>query len=78
MRQRFSAARVCSSENYTQSRKVHKAYLDRRHEENACLVAEITATIVVKPRYFTKCFGRLMEITEAEAMRLDISMVITK
>ena len=78
MRQRFNAARVCSSQDYTQSKRAHRAHLDRRHEENACLVAEITATIVLKPRYFTKCFGRLIEITEADAMRLDISMVITK
>lgn len=43
MRQRINRACVASSSNYTQSKKVHRAYLKEQHEKNNIILMAIAA-----------------------------------
>lgn len=64
MRKRFNSQRVCSSENYTSSIRAHHNDLVRNHQSQT--IVEISKTIVVKKRYYTYVFGKLINITEQE------------
>lgn len=50
-RQRFNAARICSSDNYKESKKAHVSYLQRTHQDRLNAIDKIP----VKPS--KKLFG---------------------
>lgn len=77
MRKKFKSERVCSSENYTQSRRIHAEYLIRLHDQNSIEIQKITESISVK-HYFVSCFGKLVEITRAEAIKIEQSVKIIR
>ena len=50
--------------------KAHIEYIKKWHENNKKVVEEVSATIVIKPKYYARCFGHLQRITERQAMIL--------
>ena len=41
MRQRFKTSRLCSSDNYVISKRMHKAFLIEEHNKNAVVLEHI-------------------------------------
>lgn len=64
MRKRFNAQRICSSEGYESSIRAHHNDLARNHQSQT--IVEISKTIVIKKRYYTKVFGKIINIQESE------------
>lgn len=75
MKRRFKRSRICSSENYELSRKVHIQYLRELHYKNVVLIEEIVKISNVK-RAYVKCFGELIPITLEEAHKIEKSVTI--
>lgn len=64
MRKRFNSQRICSSESYESSIRAHHNDLARNH--NCQTIVEISKMIIVKKRYYTKVFGKIINIQESE------------
>ena len=75
MRKRFKQTRVCSSDNYTLSKKLHKAFLIEEHNKNAVVLEHIITKHSTK-KAFVRVFGELMPITIEEAERIGTSVTI--
>ena len=75
MRKRFKTSRLCSSENYIISKKLHKAFLIEEHNKNALVLEHIITKDSTK-KAFVRCFGELMPITLEEAERIGTSVTI--
>lgn len=75
MRKRFKQSRVCSSDNYTLSKKLHKAFLIEEHNKNAVVIEHIIEKCSTK-KAFVRVFGELMPITIEEAERIGTSVTI--
>lgn len=75
MRKRFKQTRVCSSDNYTLSKKLHKAFLIEEHNKNAVVIEHIIEKCSTK-KAFVRVFGELMPITIEEAERIGTSVTI--
>ena len=73
MRQRINRQRLCSSENYEVSRKLHIEYIKEFHKEH---IVEIEKYILEEKRYYVSVFGKLVEISETEALRIKDSVRI--
>ena len=70
MRKRFKTSRLCSSDNYIISKRMHKAFLIEEHNKNAVVLEHIIE------KHFVRCFGELMPITLDEAERIGTSVTI--
>ena len=75
MRKRFKQTRVCSSDNYTLSKKLHNAFLIEEHNKNAVVLEHIITKHSTK-KAFVRCFGELMPITLDEAERIGTTVTI--
>lgn len=75
MRQRFKVDRICSSDNYTLSRKIHKAFLMEEHKENTVAIKQIFTETSTKKAY-VKCFGKLIPLTENEVYKIEESVTV--
>ena len=75
MRKRFKQTRVCSSDNYVLSKRLHKAFLIEEHNKNALVLEHIITKNSTK-KAFVRCFGELMPITLDEAERMGTSVTI--
>ena len=75
MRKRFKQTRVCSSDNYVLSKKLHKAFLIEEHNKNAVVIEHIIEKCSTK-KAFVRVFGELMPITIEEAERIGTSVTI--
>lgn len=64
MRKRFNSQRICSSEGYESSIHAHQNDLARNHQSQT--IVEISKTVIVKKRYYTKVFGKIINIQESE------------
>lgn len=64
MRKCFNSQRVCSSESYESSVHAHRNDLARNHQSQT--IVKISKTIIVKKRYYTKVFGKIINIQESE------------
>lgn len=73
MRKRINRNSLCSSENYEVSRKLHIEYVREFHEEH---IVEIEKYILEEKRYYVSVFGKLVEISETEALRIKDSVRI--
>ena len=62
MRRRINTSKICSSDNYESS--VHRNDLARNH--NCQTIVKISKTIIVKKKYYTKVFGKIVNIQESE------------
>ena len=64
MRQRFKNNRICSSENYESSMRVHQKDLKENHAKlNNMIVKE---EIVLKKTAYIKVFGKLIKLDNIE------------
>lgn len=71
MRGRFKTTRVCSSDNYILSKKLHMNMLEENH------VKMVTKKeIVIKKQAYVKVFGNLMTITSSEVARFEKEITI--
>ena len=75
MRKRFKQTRVCSSDNYVLSKKLHKAFLIEEHNKNAVVLEHIITKNSTK-KAFVRCFGELIPITIEEAERIGTSVTV--
>ena len=75
MRKRFKTSRLCSSENYVISKRMHKTFLIEEHNKNALVLEHIITKNSTK-KAFVRCFGELMPITLDEAERRGTSVTI--
>lgn len=76
MRHRFNKERICSSENYELSKKLHNNYLREFHNIHIVEIEQLV--IMKKKKYFVSVFGKLIEISESEAFNIKDSVrVIT-
>lgn len=73
-RKRFSRNIIASSDSY--KKRSHDSFIKEQHEKNKDMIAEISVSIKVAPKYYIKCFGKLIQITEEEAMSTSIEVVI--
>ena len=63
-RQRFNTSRVCSTDNYALSQRIHHNELTKNHSRlQEMLVKE---EIVLKKTAYIKVFGRLIPLTSVE------------
>lgn len=68
MRKRFNRNAVASSNgNYV--RRAHQRMLKENHDENQNVLINISLRI--PPKYFVKCWGKLIEVTAREAAMLQ-------
>lgn len=75
MRKRFKASRIASSDNYELSRRIHSQYLKRWHNANIEVIAEITASLVIKEQKYIRVFGELIPISEEE-LRIHNTLIV--
>lgn len=71
MRGRFKTTRVCSSDNYILSKKLHMNMLEENHVKMAT-----KKEIVIKKQAYVKVFGNLMTITSSEVARFEKEITI--
>lgn len=71
MRGKFKTTRVCSSDNYALSKKLHMSMLEENHE-----VFMKKEEIVIKKQAYVKVFGNLMAITSSEVARFEKEITI--
>lgn len=64
MRERFKITRVCSSDNYALSKKLHKQELSKNH----CKLQEmlVKEEIVLKKVAYIKVFGKFIPLNSME------------
>ena len=75
MRKRFKRERLCSSENYKESRNYRKEYIKEQHPKNILEVETIIEKTVLIKHPYVNCFGVLMPITVEEAVSLTINII---
>ena len=73
MRKRFKISRICSSQNYKSSVKIHREILIKNHVENAELFESINNTHKVA---YTLVFGTEMILSADEVIMLKDSINI--
>ena len=73
MRKRFKTSRICSSENYKSSVKIHREILVKNHVENAELFESIINT---HKTAYTLVFGTEIILSADEVIRLKDSINI--
>lgn len=78
MRKRFKPDRICSSDNYLLSRQIYRNYIRRWHAEHSDEILVITQSISIRQKYYVKCFGKLIEISEDDAICLETCMTIIR
>ena len=75
MRQRFKTSRICSSDNYILSKRVHIRSIINFHNKNKALVETIIEKRVHKIPY-VKVFGKLVQISIEEATQIDTTITV--
>lgn len=73
MRPRFKTARICSSDNYRLSIKIHYKLLQENHYSNLSFLQEIKSTTKVA---YTVIFGKKIKLTKEDIKRLNNSINI--
>ena len=74
MRQRFKINRLCSSDNYIASKRIHRKDLVDSHNNNKAFFAELVNEKMVKTPY-VRVFGKLMQISVEEASMSNITVI---
>ena len=75
MRKRFKTSRLCSSDNYEISRKIHKQDVINSHNNNKSIIATMVAKRTDKIPY-VRIFGELMKISPEEANMLNTTVTV--
>ena len=75
MRQRFKTSRICSSDNYILSKRVHIRSIIDFHNNNKALVETIIEKRTRKIPY-VKVFGKLIPLSFSEASSMkDVNII---
>lgn len=74
MRQRFKINRLCSSDNYIASKRIHRKDLVDSHNNNKAFFAALINEKMVKTPY-VRVFGKLMQISVEEASMNNITVI---
>lgn len=74
MRQRFKTSRLCSSDNYVISRKIHKQDIINSHNNNKAVIAAIVERRNKIP--YVRVFGELMQISIEEATKINNTITV--
>lgn len=79
MRRRFKMSRVCSSENYKESKKYFLDYMARRYNVQISTVIEMLRIEAkrgsVHKVAYVLCFGNYVRVDAAEATRRGVKVV---
>ena len=75
MRQRFKASRICSSDNYILSKRIHIKHIVNSHNNNKTLNTAIIERKIFKIPYI-RVFGKLIQISIEEATQINATTVI--
>ena len=75
MRQRFKTNRICSSNNYILSKRIHIKHIVNQHNNNKTLNTAIIERKIPKIPYI-KVFGKLIQISIEEATQINVTTVI--
>lgn len=78
MRKRINPNAICSSDNYEESRKIHRKYVERYCKEHQEEFIRLTQEIKIETKYYASCFGRLIEVTKSEALKIEKSIKVIK
>lgn len=70
-RQRFSLA-ACGSSRGGYVARAHEKYISEHHKR----VEGVVLQRIVKPKYYTRCWGRLFPITEVQAAMLKPTKLV--
>lgn len=79
-RNRFSRSCVASSRG-PYVRKSHYLSIQERLAERGTMadlkdIMEVSITISIKPKYYTKCFGKIIHLSESQARKLNPELII--
>ena len=74
-RNHFKKSRVCSSDNYELSKRIHVQYIKEEHCKNVTYIEKFVEANYVKKAYI-KCFGKLVPITLEEVHKVERSLTI--
>ena len=74
MRQRFKTSRLCSSDNYVISKKIHKQDIINSHNNNKAIIAAIVERRTKIP--YVRVFGELMQISIEEATEINNTITV--
>lgn len=79
-RKRFKSSRICSSENYEDSRKVHFNDLQRNHDSHIDTLMMIQLSIKVEIRRipYVMAFGTMIPLSKEEVTKIEASLVVWK
>lgn len=75
MRSRFKTNRICSSDNYILSKRIHIKHIVNSHNNNKTLNTAIIERKIPKIPYI-KVFGKLIQISIEEATQINTTTVI--
>ena len=75
MRQRFKTSRICRSDNYILSKRVHIRSIVDFHNNNKALIMTIMERRVHKTPY-VKVFGKLIQISLEEAAQINVTTTV--
>lgn len=75
MRQRFKTNRICSSDNYILSKRIHIKHIVNSHNNNKTLNTAIIERKIFKIPYI-KVFDKLIQISIEEATQINATTVI--
>ena len=74
MRQRFKTSRLCSSDNYIISKRIHKQDIINSHNNNKAVIAAIVERRTKIP--YVRVFGKLMRISIEEATEINNTITV--
>ena len=74
MRQRFKTSRLCSSDNYVISKRIHKQDIINSHNNNKAVIAAIVERRTKIP--YVRVFGELMRISIEEATEINNTITV--
>lgn len=75
MRKRFKTSRLCSSDNYIVSKRIHRQDIINSHNNNKSIIATMVANKIDKTPY-VRIFGELMKISMEEATRVNTAVTV--
>lgn len=71
----FKRARLCSSDNYELSRRVHIKYIIEEHSRNVAFIEQIMKSNQPK-RSYVQCFDKLIPVSIEEVHKISTNMTV--
>lgn len=78
MRKRFNRTAICSSSNYSASKKSHIELLKENHINNAEVFNIISCKVQITKQAYITCFGKLIPISREEIILHNTLDIIYK